>query len=687
MKTKFTLQLIGLLLLILLFVTQSFTLRAQNKIFYIHDRDSKIQRANLNGSNLEDIVVSRLDGPTDIEVDSENNQLFWSETGKVLKYDPNNDQIDVLVEYQSEGAFTTNITAISLDMSAGKIYWINGGDRRIERSDLDGYNFEIVYSGSEMSNSLSMEVDPNNQKIYWSTLGGSIRSMDYDGTGIESIVTDDIYQPSGLIMDSVNDKLYWTDLVGNEVKRSNLDGSGIEEVISTDLENPEDLVFNEDMSKLYILDKGEFGDGGKLLQVNINGTEIGEIISDLGDPAALAFDKSNNTLVWLDEERPATMVKAGVEGSDLDTLLTELSVFEKLRINGPEKKIFWISSGDIFSADLNGTDTEMLVETNTTAQDIAIDPVSGEIYWSEFSAIRKANIDGTEIQDLITTSADEADYLTLDTNAGKIYWIDGGFNSDRIKRANLDGSNIEDLVTNLDQPLDLRVNQNTGKIYWREGGSFSTLLKRANKDGSGIETIAEDGSAIHSYYVSENQNLLFRSTSDIFSSATDGSNEELIIDNNRSLYGLTVDPGSELIYWFVNDQDENVIWRSDFDGTNAASIISGLPSHYERKLVLYGDGITSNKQKQLKDLNYTIRTYPNPIRDQGIIEFTADKKNLVTISLHDISGKEILLLVNKIMEKGTHSLVMDRNDLEEGIYFLRMISEGTIKTSKIIVLN
>ena len=169
-----------------------------------------------------------------------------------------------------------------------------------------------------------------------------------------------------------------------------------------------------------------------------------------------------------------------------------------------QKQIFFIHDRDtkiqgakLYGADLQGGNSGLFIET-TSVIDITIDPENQLLYWTEPGAIRRVNTDGSQIQNLITSGVQDPDYLSLDLQAGKMYWVDGGFSSDRIKWANFNGSENQDLITDLDQPLDLTYNFRTGKIYWREGGSFATLLKRANKDGTELETIVEDGSGIQS---------------------------------------------------------------------------------------------------------------------------------------------------------------------------------------------
>lgn len=675
-----------LLAVFLIFFSGAFS---QKQIFYIHDRDTRIQSAKLYGADIKDVVIARLDGAFDVEVDPDNDLIYWSEPGKLLSYDMGTKQIKLLRNYEPEGAFTTNITAVALDRVNGKIYWINAGDGKIERANPDGSDFEEVFSSSaHISSTFSMSVDPDNQKIYWSGIE-YIRRVSYDGSEPENIITDDIFQPEGIFIDQKNDLIYWADLVGNVIKRANLDGSNAEDVYSVELENPADVVLNNEGTKLYVLDRGSFGDAGIIIEVNLDGSDKTEIINDLDDPVAITIDDSAKKLYWLDNSNSVIMETAGIDGSNRDTLILELSSFKNLEISGPDEKIFWVSSGDIYIADLNGGNIRKFIETaNASVIDIIVDAENRMLYWTESGAIRRINTDGTQQQDLVTTDVDDPNYLTLDPDAGKMYWVNGGFDSDRIKWANLDGSENIDLITGLDQPLDLSFNSRAGKIYWREGGFFVTILKRSNRDGSGIETVIEDGSGIQSYYVSEKSDLMFWSARDIFSAAADGSDATEIVNEDWQTYSLTADPGAEKIYWFTVDNDQHVIKRSNYDGSSVERIIEGLPSSFiDRKLILYGDGITGTDQQVTISSDFRFDLYPNPTNDNSTLTFQMPDKARVNISLFDLSGQKVNTIINEIRQKGDHSIVFSRNKLTAGVYFIRGQTNGSLNVVKLIILD
>lgn len=667
----------------------------QTKVYFNRSSD-KIQRANVDGSALEDLILARLNSPTDITIDPVSNEVYWSESGKIMRMDRDSGRVELIIEFPPDGAFTTVIAAIALDLTNNKLYWINGAEAAIQRSNLDGTNIEDVVISS-VSNSLSIAVDAGNQKVYWSGTGGYIRRANFDGTGIEDVVTSGVFEPSGITLDLVNNQIYWADLVANEISRANLDGSNAEEVITSDLENPADIVLNDDKSEIFWLDKGSTGAEGTLQQANIDGSSVTNFVTGMDDPVALTIDVSNNDLLWLDDPslEPAYIGRIGTDGANQEIIIEELGGFENFSLNETEQSLYWIdqSSSDIFKANLDGSQLERVVET-VTGSDFAFDFGNQRIYWTENDAIRRANFDGTTVQDLVTSNVDEPDFLVLDVAANKMYWVDGGFDADRIKWANLDGSENTDLITGLDAPLELRLDVDHGKLYWLEGGSFATELRRANKDGTTIEDLVSEGAGINSYKLLSANNRLFWTSRDVFAANLDGSAATTIVDQSNTglsgapLASLTIDADMAKLYWNDDDFDENTIWRANWDGSNLEDVISGLPSLNDRRIVVFGETASSVESEPEMVEDYMLaKAYPNPFNATTTIRFSLPTETHVELTIYNSAGQEVMTLVNAVRRAGTHSVNFTADNLPTGIYFARMQATHFVQTRKITLLK
>jgi hypothetical protein len=80
-----------------------------------------------------------------------------------------------------------------------------------------------------------------------------------------------------------------------------------------------------------------------------------------------------------------------------------------------------------------------------------------------------------------------------------------------------------------------------------------------------------------------------------------------------------------------------------------------------------------------------IHIYPNPVADNSIIEFSLNKKSLITINIYDLIGHKISSLVNDDLEPGKHQVsVLKNGALSPGIYFVRFTSSKENFTIKIM---
>ena len=82
--------------------------------------------------------------------------------------------------------------------------------------------------------------------------------------------------------------------------------------------------------------------------------------------------------------------------------------------------------------------------------------------------------------------------------------------------------------------------------------------------------------------------------------------------------------------------------------------------------------------------NGTLSVYPNPLKSTSKVHFTVKKSGTnVTISLFDITGKQVDILVNGMQSAGAYAI--DLNKMNRGVYLLKMISGNETQIQKVIV--
>jgi polyhydroxybutyrate depolymerase len=82
--------------------------------------------------------------------------------------------------------------------------------------------------------------------------------------------------------------------------------------------------------------------------------------------------------------------------------------------------------------------------------------------------------------------------------------------------------------------------------------------------------------------------------------------------------------------------------------------------------------------------DFTFSVYPNPVSDEMTIKYDVSKESQTTISLLDISGKTIDVLLNNNAPSGKKVMSYSTSHLAQGIYFLKVESGGYVKTTKIV---
>lgn len=81
----------------------------------------------------------------------------------------------------------------------------------------------------------------------------------------------------------------------------------------------------------------------------------------------------------------------------------------------------------------------------------------------------------------------------------------------------------------------------------------------------------------------------------------------------------------------------------------------------------------------------SLNVYPNPASTSTTISFTAETGTEVYISVLDVTGKEIAVLMNNSTNKGTHSVEWNTSDIADGMYFVRLQSGQSVYTRRVVV--
>ena len=255
-----------------------------SKLYWTDWGTDKIQRANLDGSGVEDLVSGAgLDGPDGLALDMAGGKMYWTDAGanKIQRANLNGSNVEDLV---------TGLGipyGLALDVSGGKMYWTNRQTNKIQRADLGGANVEdLVTSGLTFPGGLALDVSAG--KMYWTNPGANkIQRANLDGSGVEDLVTSGVSSPTGIALDVSGGKMYWTDRRSDKIQRSNLNGSGVEDLVTSGLHSPNGLALDVSGGKMYWADAGT----NKVQRANLNGSSVEDLVTGangLVDPSGIA---------------------------------------------------------------------------------------------------------------------------------------------------------------------------------------------------------------------------------------------------------------------------------------------------------------------------------------------------------------------------------------------------------------
>ncbi len=242
-------------------------------------------------------------------------KLYWSDWGtdKIQRADLDGSNVEDLVT----GAGLNGPDGLALDEAGGKIYWTDAGTNKIQRANLDGSGVEDLVTGLGIPYGLSLDV--TSDKMYWTNRQtGKIQRANLDGSGVEDLVTSGLTFPGALALDVGGGKMYWTNSGARKIQRANLNGTHVEDLITSGLSSPTGLALDAAGGKMYWTDRGT----DKVQRANLSGTHVEDLVtSGLSSPNGLALDVAGGKMYWADE-RTSKVQRANLDGSGVEDLLT-----------------------------------------------------------------------------------------------------------------------------------------------------------------------------------------------------------------------------------------------------------------------------------------------------------------------------------------------------------------------------
>ncbi len=125
---------------------------------------------------------------------------------------------------------------------------------------------------------------------------------------------------------------------------------------------------------------------------------------------------------------------------------------------------------------------------------------------------------------------------------------------------------------------------------------------------------------------------------------------------------------------------------NDSDGDGIPYVAGGKVATVFAAKAQYNIIATSSKAQENRRYKVKVRAYPNPVKDNAVIEINSSDAEKLKISVLDLSGREIQVIAQIDNSLKTNAVRWNAVGLNNGIYFIRVVgNNGTNETLKVII--
>ncbi|MGK0458152.1 MAG: PKD repeat protein [Polaribacter sp.] len=211
------------------------------------------------------------------------------------------------------------------------------------------------------------------------------------------------------------------------------------------------MAYDNVNSKIYFSDFDTYP-FGNIWRMDKDGANLENIVSNIGDPYAIALDVAGNKIFWVDDD--ANVSKANLDGSNPEIGFLTVAGAQwraiSLDVENNKMYVYDVNAENLYQADLDGSNASIIV-AGVYGYAILVDTVNDKIYFDDQNSdeLKVANLDGSNMQ-TVNTNGTRIYGMQIDHEVNKLYW--SGRDSGELYRADLDGANLEVLQTGIASP-------------------------------------------------------------------------------------------------------------------------------------------------------------------------------------------------------------------------------------------
>ena len=130
-------------------------------------------------------------------------------------------------------------------------------------------------------------------------------------------------------------------------------------------------------------------------------------------------------------------------------------------------------------------------------------------------------------------------------------------------------------------------------------------------------------------------------------------------------------------------------WTNEIDGFNQNVSLGDILAAYQNAVDNFGtDMDTTEVILSVNDpSDFQIKNYPNPFQQKTTIKYYLKNTAHAKITIRDISGKEVVVLVDKTLTSGSHEVMWDASSYKSGLYFYTLEAEDFTTTKKMFLIK
>ncbi len=209
-------------------------------------------------------------------------------------------------------------------------------------------------------------------------------------------------------------------------------------------------------------------------------------------------------------------------------------------------------------------------------------------------------------------------------------------------------------------------------------GKFTRLLQPNIGGHISGRGFANPGWALVSTDINQDDDGSYNYVTEMFSIKLDGSGTIRHYGHSRS--SCTTYENYPLAS--VSPDGKKIIFNSDWDlfgnGGNALAYIA----EYKINTAINKPGDNIKRKQNIK----LLQNYPNPFNPTTIINYTLPTDGIIKLSVFNVLGQQIKILINGFMQAGSYSTPFDGSNLSSGIYFYKLESNNQIQSKKMLLL-